>query len=486
MSENEDTTVERVELDPETADEIADKTATKLAEDTASLKAQVAELKELLTKPQRTELDEGGVKAQPGESVFYGGDDRFTYTGDDDAERATNLYLTKVLLEGASNGKRTLSPRGAEVMVKAAEKALRTPYAIKPEGKALDGHAIVKTQYGLNRADAIKAMTSTGANAGDDWVPTFASAELWRDIHLATSVAAQIQRVNMPTNPYDLPTETADPTFYYASTENVAVTASNVTTNKATLTAKKIQAEVNFSGELTEDSIIPVVPAIRFSLVRRAAQTIDDLIVHGDTETGSSGNVNKDDGAPAAGSFYLALDGMRKFCLVTNTGQVKQFAAAPTTTLYLNTRSLLGKYGARSSDLIIVTGFSTQNSFADVAGFKVLSDYGPQAAILQGEVGKIYNTPVFLSEAIPGTTTDKVDDDGKWTNASQSTNDTDGWLVLANRFEWVTGFRRDVQVESFRDIQKDQNILVCSFRQALIPSGHATTHTAVGYDITVL
>jgi len=478
--------VERVELDPEAADSIATKAAAKMAEDNAEIKAELAELKAMLTTPKRTELDDEPKKSGS-EPVYYGGDDIYTLTGETDAEVASHLYFTKTMLEGATNGRRSLSPRGREVMLKAAEKALKaSPAAIATEGKTRDGNAIVKAQYALNRADAFKAMTSTGSNTGDEWVPTFASAELWRDIHLATSVAAQIRRVNMPTNPYDLPTETADPTFYYASSENTAVTASNVTTNKATLTARKIQAEVNFSGELTEDSIIPVVPAIRQSLVRRAAQTIDDLIVHGDTETGGTGNINTDDAAAASGSFYLALDGMRKFCLVTNTGQVKQFAAAPTTTLYLNTRALLGKYGARASDLIIVTGYTTQNAFADVTGFKLVSEYGPQAAVLQGEVGKIYGTSVFLSEAIPGTSTDKVDDDGKYTTTSVSTNDTDGWFVLANPAEWVSGFRRDVQLESFRDIQKDMNILVCSFRMALTSGGHATTHTAVGYDITVL
>ena len=83
-------------------------------------------------------------------------------------------------------------------------------------------------------------------------------------------------------------------------------------------------------------------------------------------------------------------------------------------------------------------------------------------------------------------TTDKVDDDGKYTTTSVSTNDTDGWFVLVNKGQWKQGFRRELLIESYRDIQKDQNILVASFRMALIPSGIATTHTAVGYDITVL
>jgi len=42
------------------------------------------------------------------------------------------------------------------------------------------------------------------------------------------------------------------------------------------------------------------------------------------------------------------------------------------------------------------------------------------------------------------------------------------------------------RISRLTECQKDMNILVASFRMALIPSGIATTHTAVGYDITVL
>lgn len=484
--------IEKVELDESTADTIAEKAAGLVSaandEQIKGLTDQIAELKALMSKPQRSELDEGGTKAKPGEGggVFTGGDDRYTAVGESDAEIATNLYLVKSILDGTRHER--MSQRGTEVMVKAAETALKA--GLRPvDTKGFYGSNAAAFKY--DRAEYFrearqKAMTSTGANAGDEWVPTFASSELWTDVHLATQVASQIRRVAMPTNPYTLPTLDDDVTYKYASTENTAVTASDPNTGNATLTAKKIQAEVNFSGEVTEDSIIPIVSSIRANLVRRGAQTIDDLIVHGDTETAGTGNVNTDDAAAGAGSFYLALNGMRKFCLVTNTGQVKQFAGAPTTTLILNTRALLGKYGARPSDLLFITGVSTTNALQDLSAFQTLEKYGAQATILTGEVGRVFGIPVLLSEAIPGTSTDKVDDDGKYTTTSVSTNDTDGWFVLANKTQWTQGFRREFNIESFRDIQKDMNILVASFRMALIPSGIATTHTAVGYDITVL
>ena len=81
--------------------------------------------------------------------------------------------------------------------------------------------------------------------------------------------------------------------------------------------------------------------------------------------------------------------------------------------------------------------------------------------------------------------TGKVDADGKYTTTSPSTNDTKGWLVLVHPQGWRLGFRRELRLETFKDIQKGMNILVASFRQAQIPSGIATIHTAVGRNLTV-
>lgn len=483
--------IEKVELDESTADTIAEKAAGLVSaandEQIKGLTDQIAELKALMSKPQRSELDEGGVKAKPGDSPITGGDDMYTFVGDTPAEIASNLWLTQEVLRGVGKrGHTELSPRAKQVLLNTAELAMQSgPAPINPSMKARDGDVYVKTAYALGRAEARKALTSTSASNGDEWVPTFATNELWRDIHLATTIAAQFRRYDMPTNPYDLPTETADISFKYASSENVAVTATNPTTSKATLTARKIQAEVDFSGEVTEDSIVPIVPTLRADLVRKGAQTIDDLIVHGDTETAGTGNVNSDDAAPTAGNYYLALDGLRKFSIVTNTGQLHNVAAAPTAALVNTTRGLLGKYGAFPSDLILVTGTATYLALLGIAEVLTQEKYGAGATILRGELARIYNIPIFLSEAIPLATTDKVDADGKYTTTTPSSNDTKGWYTIANTRLWATGFRRDFMIESFRDIQKDMNILVASFRMALTSGGHATTHTATARNVTV-
>lgn len=478
---------ETVELDESAADSIAEKTAGLVeASEVKNLRDEIAELKAMLT-PKRTNLGDvpaGGVVAKQSDGpVFTGGDDIYTLTGETDADIATNLYLAQQFLKGNAKGdgrpgaQTDLSPRGLQVMRNAAEHAIKS--APKPIDRKADRDGFVTKEYGALRTEAYKALTSTVAGSGSDWVPTFATSELWRDFHLAATITPQFRRYDMPTNPYTLPVESSDITFKYASTENQAVTASNPTTASASLSAKKIQAEIDFSGEVTEDSIIPIIPNLRFDLVRRGGQTMDDLVVNGDTTTAATGNVNSDDQAPTAGSFYLAFAGIRKFHNVTNTGQETNMAAAPTSALITAVRSKLGKYGARPSDLILVTGPSTYYKIQLLAEVITLEKYGPNATVLTGELARWFNIPILLNE-----TTDLTNTSGRVAVATPS-NNTVGWLSLVNTTMWKTGFRRDLQIESFRDIQKDQNILVASFRMAFVSSGIATTHTAGSRNITV-
>ena len=61
-------------------------------------------------------------------------------------------------------------------------------------------------------------------------------------------------------------------------------------------------------------------------------------------------------------------------------------------------------------------------------------------------------------------------------------------MLLVNRSQWRLGFRRELMIETTRDIQKRQNIMVVSMRLAFMErtGNRATaTHTALQYNITV-
>ena len=63
------------------------------------------------------------------------------------------------------------------------------------------------------QANLKAAMDSTTASRGDELVPTAEAATLWADVNLDTHVAALFPRVDMPTNPFQLPLQLGNESF---------------------------------------------------------------------------------------------------------------------------------------------------------------------------------------------------------------------------------------------------------------------------------
>ena len=105
---------------------------------------------------------------------------------------------------------------------------------------------------------------------------------------------------------------------------------------------------------------------------------------------------------------------------------------------------------------------------------------GPAASVLTGQLGVVYGHPLIVSEQMR-----LADTDGKVTDAG---NGTDTGRVLAvNRSQWRVGFRREIAIETERDIQKRQNLMVVSMRIAFderTGARSSATHTALQYNIT--
>ena len=137
------------------------------------------------------------------------------------------------------------------------------------------------------------AMDSVTAGRGDEIVPSGMSYRLWEDVHRETKVAGLFNRIDMPTNPFDIPLQLGDVNWYPA-TENTAVTESTPKTSKQTLTAHELVAEVPWSLTLEEDAVFAVLPEVRRTLVRNAAEVIDDVLLNADTTTANG--INADDG----------------------------------------------------------------------------------------------------------------------------------------------------------------------------------------------
>lgn len=336
---------------------------------------------------------------------------------------------------------------------------------------------------------ALKAMDSTTAGSGDELVPTNLMPQLWEDFFLASKVVSLFPRVAMPTNPFDVPIGLGSVTWR-KGTQNLATTQSNPNTSKVTLTATELVTEQAWSYTLDEDAVIAMAPAIRARLAQSGAEIMDDFAINADSTSAATGNINLDDAAPAADAHYLSdgQDGIRHQYLVDNTGGVgvDENGALEDATI-IGELADMGKYAADPMNLAFICDVSTYlagflSAASGAPGLNVITmdKFGAGALVMTGQLAAYRGIPIVVSASMPLT-----EADGKV--STTAANNVKGQLAIVNRTMWNVGFRRNLLIETDRDIQRRQYIMVTSLREAVSAWGTRSTnvHTGGIYNITV-
>ncbi len=438
------------------------------SEEIEKIKKGIAEVTEAQREVKRAQIrtasdSADGIKVQDG-----------PYAGMDAVDLA--------LVRGIAEGNRGWADRVSEATGQLVEAAKDNPHA--SPAKKFERHPYAKPilrEFGRAIDSTSRALTAAGSATGDELVPTLEASALWMDINLQTQIAPQIPTIAMPSNPFDIPTQLGD-VSWFPGTENTTATESTPATAKKTLTAYELVSQVSFSFSIEEDSIIALLPEIRAGLVRNAAEVLDDVILNADTTAANSINA---DGATIATStankaqWLIGYDGLRHACLIDNTSQANNHNAAVSDDMFNEIRSKLGKYGTRPSECVWIMDVNTFIRSQGISNFRTMDKLGPNATILTGQLGAISGIPVIASEQMR-----LADTDGKVTSAGNSAET--GSVLIVNKGQWYQGFRRDMAVDVFRDTQKRSNIVTISFRHALTQRAtlSAQTHTALQYDIT--
>ncbi|MEO0561325.1 MAG: phage major capsid protein [Chloroflexota bacterium] len=324
---------------------------------------------------------------------------------------------------------------------------------------------------GLSAIKADELSYSTQAGFGDEWVPDLWSAQIWRKARQDNVVLPLFQSIEMPSNPFELPAEGADPTVYYVSetTDESHLTLgagntipdSRIGSKMLTLNAKKLALRVGFSAELVEDAVLPVLNIYREQATRAIADAIDHVLLNGDTS--ATGNVNFDGGSPAENAKYRALDGVRKTAL----GNSIDAAGAPTLALLRQARFAMPTvYAARPSDLAWIVDGSTYAKLLGVSEFLTMDKAGPMATALTGQIGFADGAPVMLSAEMP----DGVMTNGKVGDESiPGYENTTGSAVCVYRPGWFVGYRRRINVSVDYIPFYDSYQLTATVRLAFVP-----------------
>jgi len=335
-----------------------------------------------------------------------------------------------------------------------------------------------------------KAMDSTTAGEGDEWVPTGLSPELVAEVTQMGMIEGMHPHIPMPTQPYEIPIQTGRLESFKASentgsTGQTAITKSSVVglTNKLTLTAIDLGVEVLVSKHLQEDSIVGILPFLRNEIVAALKRGVEEGCINGDT-TGT----HQDTDVSVANDRRRIWAGFRKLAL-ENSYSV-DFAGAGNSfdfETWMKVRAKHGKYGINPSDLYWLVGlelFFKSLSLKDANGNAIVTTIdklGSRATALTGVLGVLAGSEIAVSEFSKG------DLNASGVNGAVSADNIKSSILSVQKSGFVFGDRRDARIQllSEKYAEEQQDALLSVIRKdfkALRPIA-SNAAVAIGYNI---
>jgi hypothetical protein len=318
-------------------------------------------------------------------------------------------------------------------------------------------------------------MDTSQSGFGTQLVGAQYVGDMWDAAFQESVIMTLLQTFEMtaPTAYLPVAVDMPEPLFVSESTSDVLATAQypsvRTGSQRVQVDAKKFIIHQVFSGEMNEDSIVPLIPFYRQQAARSLAFFGDSAILNGDTATGANTNINLIDSTPGSTKFYLAYNGLRKVGLIDNTANKTDAAGAVTLALLRKLKTLMldaGRYvdwGHPNvlADLVYIADPITADRIAtldEVLQAKV--ELGNQAGLLNGQIAMILGNPVLSTVAMSLT-----DATGQVSNTGS--NNVKGQVVSFNKNGAVLGWRRRVQIESERIPASDQTRIVYTYRNGL-------------------
>ena len=331
-------------------------------------------------------------------------------------------------------------------------------------------------------ADAVKAATDPmytgGSGIGSDWVGTAYSSQIWDAIRAANVVFNRVPSQVVPDgySSIYIPLESSDPSWYKVAEATASdatlkvpaatVAASQMATANKQLTLGKLGARSLYTGEMTEDSLIPFAAQLRKQLETSGTEILEHVMIDGDIETSANKNINDIAGTPAGTEPFLLLDGFRKLALVTNTANSRSAAGAFAIEDFKNTLKLLGAAGLAGSDptkVAFIVDYNVMWALMDLPELKT-RDVSSFATIENGFVARVYRTEILNAFQMHRMASDrKAQTDGK-IDQDTTTDNTTG-SILAVRFDqWKQAFKRKMTIETTRIANADSWEVVALLR----------------------
>jgi HK97 family phage major capsid protein len=332
-------------------------------------------------------------------------------------------------------------------------------------------------QYQDRYRHILRALDVDTSGEGGTWVPTGIGASLQEQVRIAGKVAPLFERINLPTNPWKWPIAGTDPTAYIVAEPTgdsaTKVTVSTPSTLAATFDAEIFGARVLWSHSLDADSAVAIAPYVMAGMVRAFVDAEEKAILDGDSD-----GTHQDSDANSAGATDArwAWDGLRK-------KGIAQTAVTATTTSVANLLALragMGKWGVDPADLAYIVGVSAMHDLLADASLLTVDKFGPNATILNGQIGSIAGVPVIVSE--------HVRENLNASGVHDAITTTKTYNLCVNRRQFAIGQRMafDVKTSDELYLETFQRVAVAFQREDFqhIGGTAANDDVAISYNVT--
>lgn len=359
-----------------------------------------------------------------------------------------------------------------------ALKGMGQPVWFGPTGMDAKGHSygdLIMAKALATKADEL--MGSDVSTYGDEWIPVFYSREVIPMIRNATEVLGLFRQIEVAGESLTVPVQGGTVTWYKTAQtddaaemawDNAAITGriSHVTTSNLTLTPEKLSAIVVWTGELDEQSLVPMLPFLRNEMVVSGAEVMDELIISGDDTTGATNYSDYGNGAISASWRLLLFEGLRYLALTTASAANKRDGGTLTAEDFLATKKLMGTNGKYAVDPAKLVWLS------DVALYWKVQALGEALTLDKKGAGFTFDSGtlerVFGSPYIPSAQFGATDSSGYIHNTTAG--NTLGSLLLVRPDQHLVGFGRRMKIETERIARSDAYDIVAhmmlDFQQA--------------------
>ncbi len=252
------------------------------------------------------------------------------------------------------------------------------------------------------------ALAGAASGTGATMLPTETADEIIGIVYERNFMRSLFPAMPMSRRKVNVPKLSGSIDFHQqtlAATESgTAAAESRHGTSEVTLELKTMIANIPIGNYLVAYGVEGLMAVLRDDIASRLAFNEQSLLINGDTETTYADNINgaynastNPTGVSASANDYLLLfDGLRKSATATAVSVGGTFALSHLRTAIAN----LGVYADNRDDLAFIVPRNLEVQLMGLTELQTVDKYGPQAAVLSGEIGRIYGVRVFGTGAI--------------------------------------------------------------------------------------